>query len=304
MSLVEMLGILSIIGIISAIGVIGAKHTTKNSETHKLSNNVRSLNAAVDLYLVSGGTLPSVATGSLTLEEMIVAKLKSQVNESEMHAFVGFTGSTVDPRLQAVMGNPAVGQKRAVWNIGKQKFDLVTDGIYGVKEFTFGEAEAIVDEDRDQFVKYANTGNWVWEYTEDYGVSPHTAPDTIATSGVIGGGLADTAGHEPSTLAPPTYSMASGAYDIELFSPGVEITNPNSPGLSVIYYSIDGGASWYHHYEETKSIFLASYPSNVRAYALSIDPDNWIDSNVSEENYMAIRDPMITVTGSVSTTAP
>src|SRR5690606_23059327 len=100
------------------------------------------------------------------------------------------------------------------------------------------------DENSRAAMLYAAEDTWIWDYQEISPTPPigppaipvSRVPDSVATPAPPGSGPGAS-----TRLASPTFSLPSGAFPIASFDLPISIANPNPPGSSELFYSIDFG---------------------------------------------------------------
>lgn len=135
---------------------------------------------------------------------------------------------------------------------------------------------------------YAGTSTWIWDY-EDASPLPHKGPTEIPvseTSDSTPSPVPPTASPGPVTatipLSAPTFSIASGSYPITHFNLPLSLHNPNPPGSSDLYYSVDFG-NWQLY---TGTIRVA--PGAVVAAQAIPKSDLYRSSRPVDQNYAAL----------------
>lgn len=278
-TLVELLIVVAVIGILAsgAYEVIQDMH--ESARVAKLESDVAAINRALNVYRVSGGSLPTSAT-----PQQILDKLKTAAALSRMP---GLSGRMIDPRLYAdTQTSVASGAERAFWDGTNDKFYIATSGTGGIAQFTLNDAIGAVDYGTETRVptlqpSQATTNHWVWDYTDRL----------AASSGSVSGSVpATTNASTPPPSAPaavpltaPSLSPSGGAYDLSQFKLAVTISNPNPPGTSIIKYSLNGGTAQIYR---GQSISISPTDS-ISAQALTIDPDHYSDSSNASAQYTA-----------------
>ena len=158
-----------VVGALAALGGVGFlafSDVEKGASSAKIQSDVATLNEAVTMYVASGGSLSGVQTPS-----QVLAKLKTQKDAaSAKTSIVPVTGSMIDRRLVAEMQTvreAATTQPRALWNEVKQRFEVRTSGVVGVKRFrldpALSDAEIITEARGDEFYAFNSSGGWVWD---------------------------------------------------------------------------------------------------------------------------------------------
>ena len=168
-TLVEVLVVMSAVAIISSLVFSGVNQAREAATTSKLSSDVQSLNNSVTLYIASGGSL----TGNEDATA-VIRKLKTRRTAASADTSPGLTGSFIDPRISPVWQTTAEANgstTRAVWD--GQRFNLVTNGSAGIKEFILDDAlaaaatETEVRSDVLASSALSNAGpKWIWNYQD------------------------------------------------------------------------------------------------------------------------------------------
>jgi type II secretory pathway pseudopilin PulG len=128
-TLTNVLVTVAIIGVLATGAFRSISSTNEGVLESKLQGDVKSINAAINVYETFGGNIPEDATPA-----QVLAKLKSKSSALTREQTNGVTGSLVDPRLKAIVmaeGSGGEGQRpvpRAVWNAEKQRFSVSTSG--------------------------------------------------------------------------------------------------------------------------------------------------------------------------------
>ncbi len=110
------------------------------AEVEKLEGQVRSLNAAVEIYRHFGGVLEDAATPA-----EVIAELQSATDSLATSGSTRFSGSLVDRRLSTVAladSERTTLRPRVVWDRSAGQFAVTTEPVGGVAGFSFrGNAE-------------------------------------------------------------------------------------------------------------------------------------------------------------------
>lgn len=290
-TVVQLVVVLSIIGIIAGMMMEMYSDVPGAAESHKLASDVRSINAAIDVYRTFGGNLDGVNT-----PQAVIAKLQTKADSITAEQTAGLTGSLVDRRLLPVMlpeHETDTGKQRAIWNAAEKKFVIAEAGGNGVAKFVLDESRAgtmVVEEARPQSLKLAASDGWIWEYGDNSagaGAGPTKILNVYAggdgiESGSGSGGSGSGGGSNPGAtpLDPPLFSIPSGSYLITDYDLQLYLSNPNAGGISRIIYRVDSGA--WSAFNGTPIII--SPKSIVTAYAESIDPD-YLNSEYTGNEY-------------------
>lgn len=289
-SLAEILVVILVVGILASALQFVWGGLSQGTRSAQLNSHVRMLNSAIDIYVANGGSLNGVADG-----EEVLAKLKTVAASDSARKLNGYRGATVDVRLRGVRQTAieaAGGDERARWNAGRQRFEIATSGAAGFKKFVNDlPAIAAASESREATMELASTGGWIWDYDE-FG-SAAGSPSVLPVSGEAEEGDPPTDEQDGVlTLNPPSFSVPGGSYEYQNFDLEISFENPNPPGTSEIFYSIDNGV-WELFADEPISVAPGQA---VAAYAVTLDPDNWNDSAIGMEAY----ESTFVITGSTS----
>ena len=250
----QLLATLAVVGIIATVGIVSYKHLHKATVETKLSGDATSLNAAVKMYLNSGGSLDGLTTAQEVIDQM-----KKDANNGDKIA--GFSGGTVDIRLEAepqTAAEAASGATRVIWDAASQKFTVATSGTGGIKAFTLNTTDTPTPpapETRETTYELTTQtsggpGTWVWDFDGDTPTAglptmttltadPNANVDQTNTNTektqLIMPSLADVPGLYPL----PEYNSYDGAGNLGKL---VTITNPNDPATSELRYAVNSGA--------------------------------------------------------------
>ncbi len=248
-SLAEMLITVAVVGILAAIGTVTTGHIVGKTREQKLFSDVATLNRGVAAFVASGGDL----SGTKTAEDVLSVLKRSFSNASRIP---GFAGGKIDERLSFTLQSPeeALGDAwRAYWSAEEQSFVLSREGNgAGIKAFRLdalppspGAADGAEPLPPPKVpLLYAEISTWIWDYAE---AAPSARP---GPSDIPVGETPDTAPAPPAApptpaattpLAVPAFSIASGNYPISAFDLPLALHNPNPPGSSELYYSVDFG---------------------------------------------------------------
>lgn len=276
-TLIELLLVVGGIAILTGLGLVVAENVTETTRVSKLENDVAVINSAIQMYKASGGNLP----GSPSVQE-VVNRLKTQASSSSAARLAGFRGSLVDARLKAEMqnaGEAASSRERALWDASAERLVIATSGASGVRRFVLDETLGggnYGTEERST-ANPRGTQEWVWDYA-DTNPTASTGPQTPG-SGTGAGTIAPTA-PVPQQLSAPGFSPPAGTHPIFDFELSVTLSNPNPGGTSQIWYSAGGEDTLY-----TGQQISVSPGETLLAYAKTIDPDRWTNSNTASATY-------------------
>ncbi|MEM7146255.1 MAG: choice-of-anchor K domain-containing protein [Verrucomicrobiota bacterium] len=307
-SFTQVLVAVAIMTVIATGAFRAMSSTAERAEESKLESDVKSVNAALNVYETFGGKIPDNASPG-----QVIGHLKSKSSATTREQTNGVTGSLVDPRMRALLMVEAEGEEgggeqanvgaahgdrpvpRAVWNSSTKRFEVKTSGT-GVVKFVIddrlGDAE-IEFEDRHQNMKLATVDDWIWDYREIYatdGGSPTAIPmpglpggQGGGPSGPPGGGGGGGGGGDATPLDPPEFSIPTGTFPITDFGMSLTLTNPSSNPIndSRILYSVNDGP--WAVYENPLNV---EADTTVEAYVESMSAD-WSDSTEESEEYTA-----------------
>ncbi len=271
-TLVEILVILGVASIIAGAGYVVVTGARESASNAKLENDVAAINRAVQIYRANGGSLPPSPSPQDVLD-----KLKTEATASSAQVVPGLTGRMVDTRLTAVMQSPAeaaTSQPRARWNTVTGRFEISTSGAAGVQRFDMDDETGVntSTETRTATLQTDKEAPWVWDYA-DKSVIPLSGP-TNATNVVV------------QTLAPPTFSPASGPQPLPSFNVppnctlAVSIGNPNPANVSRVLFTTGGSVPQPY----TGAPVLVPPGGSISAYVESISPA-YVNSSVATATY-------------------
>ena len=283
-SLVEMLVVVGAIAATTGIGMVAVQHSREASQESKLHADVGRLNDAVKTYLMNGGTIPAEADAATVL-----ARLKTKATTASAKTVVGLCGPFIDERIRGVASGTGAGPVRATWNATAKRFELTTSGAGYVAFRLDGAVRTTPEtETRSTGQKFASRDSWVWDYEKDETVAVVAKPAEVMTA------LPETMAHTPQDqpgprrLLQPVFSAPGGLYPYANFPMGLTLNNPNPPGSSVLFYSLNNGP-WVP-YAEGSSLNLPTgiLTSSLRTYAASRNTEAWNDSSSAENLYKTI----------------
>ena len=171
-TVIEALVAVAVIGVVGSISYLALSGTSRTAEEVKLRSDVGALNRAISIYRSNGGDVSGIENPS----EMLV-RLKTAMSAEDATAQPGLTSAMIDTRIVAVLQTATEaaeeGTLRAHWNSGSHRFDLSTSGPPGIKRFAIDDGEILDEfesEQRNSFLKFATTNDWVWKYSD----KPHS----------------------------------------------------------------------------------------------------------------------------------
>jgi len=289
---VELIATLAVLALLATLSVAAVGRISSNAKVQKLESEVMTLNSAVAAYRGSGGQIPADATST-----DIILKLKSIANSEQVDQIPGLSSSMVDARLSLEVQTEEEAessQKRVVWNSDSNRFEIASSGDAGIKAFALNanpELEKTQEDDRVHTFKYAKESTWVWDF-EEVALPSSSGPTTVAVVDETTLSVPDAPtvedpddpdAPEPTLLSPPTFSIGEGSYSIRNFDLPVTITNPNPPGVSNIYYSVDYGPWEVYNGDE-----LNLDPDSVlMSQAIANDGENYLSSLMTRAAYTA-----------------
>lgn len=169
-TMIEVLAALGVLAAIGAVGFVAISNTKTKADDSKLASDVASINRSIQIFQSSGGSLAGLTGGDdgQGSHNDVLTKLKTQANSS----ILGVKSSTLDARVYAAYqtsAEAATSSSRAVWNAAQSRFQVVTSGSAGVKEFRLNEdlaSSAPATDNTRVAVKTTSAGNgWVWDQT-------------------------------------------------------------------------------------------------------------------------------------------
>jgi type II secretory pathway pseudopilin PulG len=282
-SLVEALVLMGALAATTGVGLVAVTQTREASQRQKLESDVGRLNNAVKAYQMNGGVIPDEATAA-----QVLTRLKTNPSAQTAKAVVGVAGPFIDERIQGVESTAATGPWRATWNTETQRFEVSTSGV-GYREFRLdGSGEMATTETRSTSQKFAVTDAWVWDYEGADAVETPPAPRDLMTASVEIEAPVLQGNAGPRRLLQPEFSRPTGLYPYADFPMGVTLTNPNPPGSSQIYYSLNNGP-WVP-YSDGAELALPTgvLTSSLRTYAAAYHTESWNDSGSAENLYKTI----------------
>ncbi len=280
-TLVEILLVMAAVAILSGAAIVAVGNARESTRVGKLESDVATINAAIQAYLVNGGSLPVSAT-----PQQILARLKTTADATSAPTIPGLRGSFVDRRLTTDMqtaGEAGTTQTRALWDGANRRFVIMASGAAGVKNFRLDDTIGGNDfgtETRTPPLKVADDG-WVWDYADVSGGTP-AGPGGAPGTTTVTPGTPPTA-PTAQQLAAPAFSQTGGSFALINFDFPLTLSNPNPPGTSQIFFTVNGGPFALYQGQT-----LTVTPTTaITAYAATSDPDRWTDSNIAAHTYQA-----------------
>jgi len=310
-SLLELVITIALLGVIAGMGASLLTDDSDSARVAKLQSDVTALNQMVALYVADGGSLAGLSTPQTVLD-----KMKRSRPQSEWQQHVGIvSGRLLDVRLRALMTSQPDNSNnpRAFWDRTKQRFIMSKAPGSAVSDFYLDETLATADygtEKRTKSVVTFNSSNsgWVWGAsasnpaagyldpqpftppTPTTGFNPNeTADATSAPPADSGGGSGGGGGGGGGSPAQPTLaflpipviSPAGGTFAFSNFPTSVTITSGAPPEVSMLMYSINGGA-----WQEYAGTSIPLMPAmTLQAYNLSTRPAEYATSFTNTQSY-------------------
>ena len=280
-SLLELLIVVAALSSVAAVGFTSLSGTDRAVKSTKLRQDVSALNTAVRAYLMSGGDLSGVNSGSA-----VIAKLKTTTTAASRSRIAGLRGTMLDLRLRGVSSSDS-GVAKAVWDPAKKSFVIQSSGS-GFSEFVLDPAAVpatLVEESRTPSLPLDSSDNWIWAFKEQQAAG--SAP-RAGTSGVATPVVAAAVTPSISVLQAPGFSKPSGLYPFDAFKPDLKVSlvDRNAANSAETYYSVSNGA-WVRWNGKPLSIPRA-LATELRAHSAPLDPDRYEQSAVNSALYETI----------------
>ncbi len=281
-TLVEILISVAVISALTSAGYMVVSSVRDSSREAKLESDVASVNTALQIYLANSGSIPAGASA-----DTVLAQLKTRADAASAAKSVGLTGSFIDARIEPLTQNADQANSeelRAVWDDSARRFVLARSGGAGIREFRLNnnlaaEAPALVE--REHSLNAATETQWIWDYEDKADTTPALgAPPTVTARP----GYDAPVGGSAAQLAAPGFSHNGGSTALSEFDLPLTLSNPNGAGTSQIYYSRNGGPFVLYRNET----FAMEPGEDMSAYAATIDPDRWSDSDTVPKSYAAV----------------
>ncbi len=268
-TLLELIGALVVTAAVTILSCTIISDHPQTQAREKMADDIRGLNAAVDVYRIFGGSL----TGLTSVEDVLL-RLKSPTGRS--------AGNLLDVRLRAEMQTDSEARRpgaRVAWNPGQELFEMQHTGDIGAKGFWLDESLASME---IAFDTSRDASGWIADRSMEGEIAKSATPGIGISARVdhADGGTRNFAGAE--VLEAPIFSLPAGEYAILDFDLNVRIQNPNPKGLSRILYSIDEGP-WMTY---DGSVVVVQPGTRIRAFADSTDPA-WRSSEKTGDTYVA-----------------
>ena len=219
-SVLEILLVVAVISTLASVGFLALTGTTSAVQATKLTSDVGVLNSALRTYVMSGGDLTAVKSGTEVIE-----KLKTTTTVNQRSRIAGLRGTMVDPRIQGI-ASTGKGKPRAVWDNVRRTFLIQTEGA-GFSEFILaqGAPAAPKVESRQTAMELDSRNKWIWGYGDG---TPPTVPAGVrSTSTAMDPTPAALSDRVRIQLEAPVFSLSSGAYALKKFDLALELNNPN-----------------------------------------------------------------------------
>ena len=279
-TLLEVMIVVAMMSVMAGSVLLVLSNVQQTATDTKLMHDVATINRATQVYRISGGSF-----AGLKEPQDVLDRMKTKLKASEAVRMAGLRRSLVDHRLALrfqTSVEAATNEPRAYFNEDQQFFVIATSGGQGIKEFVLEEALAFKDygeDDRRSSFDLAKVNNWVWDYQD---VAPADKSGTAVAAKPSPSLTSSAPGTPPGALRlnPPKFSIVTGTYDLITYPMELTLTNPNHTGSSMIQYAINTG-DWIDYVGPIKV-----HPGQtVKGMATSQDPDEWIDSDLSQEIY-------------------
>lgn len=189
-SLVELILTITVVSILASVFVVQTGNRGTVIADLKLEADVRQLNQMVNLYKADGGSV-----AGLSRVGDVMNKLKNFRPENTLKSHTGpVSGRLLDARMTPVMGNGNLGKKRAVWNSGQQRFEIVTADREGAFKFEINTAlsnQVGQAENRDvsgaarPIVSFDGSAgpSWIWGAPATQATAPVYNPTDLTSGG-------------------------------------------------------------------------------------------------------------------------
>ena len=287
-ALPELLVVVATLLTVTAAGFAVVRGTVASAADTKLRADVSRLNHAIDVYLVHGGSLADIQSPEEVLEKLKTVATDAGGRDAEI---IGLRRSMLDPRARAYRSGEGLrtGGLRAFYNASRKHFELssaTSTGSIAAFSLTAPAKTEEVKEERATLLRGSRDAGWVWGYGDAAPPARHLR-DTAAVAANDPSGpdapLLAAAGlttAQPPLFNPPLPPAALAQYPLT-----VTVMNPNPPGSTQIYYSLNGGG-YVPHAASLSSVALAAPPgTTIQAVAVSLDPDHVTDSAPARQTY-------------------
>ena len=271
-TLIEVIIALAVVAVLGGGAYINVTNSRRAADETKLEQDVRVINSAIDAYLASGGNLD----GATTPDEVLAA-LKTRADAASSARMMGMTGSFVDPRTMALMqtsDEASTGALRAYFTTSPSpRFVTGNSGGAGVKAFVFDDAAGAASptgETRERLLDRATETAWVWDFTNR--PAPARTEAQVPEASEVTNPVASP-GVPAIQLNAPVFTPAAGVNPLTSYPLLLTLVNPNPPGSSRIYYSLNAGP-----FVLFNTPFSISPNTTVTAFSISLDPSRYITS--------------------------
>lgn len=307
-SAVELVITVAVIGFVATISIMAVNAVTGGTQGQKTETDVKTLNAAITMYLANGGNLDEVTTA-----DQLLNKLKSSRSKSDKRRHVGApSGKMIDPRVSIRLIAENSKQPGAIFNSNSKRFEVVSIG----KRFEFILDDELNEfssgiEDRDHsLVAYSKNSSWVWDHAALSNPNLPSGPTTATTGNSPGdsvpstdaGGGDDDGGDDgdddddgnggsnddppaplPPRLPTPQFDLSPGGHPDSDFPLSVSITNMPASETSTVVYKTNGG-SW----QVYGGAIEVPMNTTVSAQFLSTDTSLYRDSSTRSGLYYPV----------------
>ncbi len=314
-TLVEVLIAVSVLAVIAGLAVSSFGGFKGSVEQQKLANDVNTLNSAISLYIISGGSLDKV-----TDPIQVIDKLKTVVDADLEKRMPGSSSSLIDRRLTAITTTSVPTEVFAEWIPADSQFKVVTNKSPSqsirIVAFELGTPPAsVVSEAREPSMKFSKVSKWIWDY-QDRALDPRLAPSAIPLSILAppSNPLATVVPPPPAPpviLASPDFSLPGAGLPDPMgnFIPwtkadyplSITLIDPNPAGAAEIIFWVNGNAPGVYSGQT-----LTLFPDDlVTAYAKPLNPTSHIQSSNAQEVYTAtLVNPNLNFSIGVSSSGP
>lgn len=284
-TLIEILIVVGAIAVVGSAGYVVATNVQENARESKLETDMAAVNSALQLYKANGGQIAADDTA-----QEVVQKLQQSANQSTGAKSTGLKGSFLDTRVKPIpLEDANSSQLRVVWNAEQGRFMLAREGQDAIQRFDLDDASAAAGpsatNERKNNLEVATVDKWIWDYEdkEVANAAPAPTPPVNARPDYT-----DPVASNRSKLAMPEVVDTNPGKTLDKFDKSITLSNPNIPGISQIYYRT--GTNYRNGATGTPTLYegqqITIKPDGVvEAYADSIDPDRWDDSDNEEEPF-------------------
>lgn len=303
LSLVEVLLAVGAVAIVSTMSVVAWTKVSHNVQYQKVETDVRTVNAAISMFVAGGGNLGGTLDAAGVLERLKSSRSKDQRRQ---HAGAA-SGRLIDPRITAVSVPESSWKHRAVFNLSTRRFDVATSGtgVEFVLEPSLAEVATTIEDRELGTVKYAAASGWVWDHASTANPSIPGGPSSFATNPAVtdsspvdptpdpgpgtgpgGGGTPDPGPPPPPPLPrlpTPQFDVSGGSHPEDEFPLSVSVTNlPPASEADTIYQL--GNGPW-TSYSGPVEVPMNSW---LRAQFISKDTNAYQNSSEQSAYYYPV----------------